>query len=1043
MTITPPVPRLSVIVPVHNGGPDFTACLEALTRASSSVVTEVIVVDDGSRDGSAALAEAHGVRVVRHVHQQGPAAARNTGVAHARSALVLFVDADVVVHHDTLSRTIAAFDADATLAGLFGAYDDRPAASNFLSQYKNLLHHYTHQRARAESASFWAGCGAIRRHVFDAVGGFDARAYPTPSIEDIELGQRLARAGYRVRLDAGLQVTHLKRWTIRSLLTTEILQRAYPWSSLIISRGALPDDLNLRHASRWSALLVAVLMMAGPWMFATDRRVAGLAVATVARVAFALALAAVLTLNREFYGFLRRVRGGLFAARAVPLHLLYFLYSSATFAWCWLWEQVRPNRRAVVSVGGVAAATWLWLDLSTGQGADIVRVAMLHALLIVPSGVLIVDALVPSGRALPARVALIGASGYLSAIALALALGTIGALAVYPFVVAMLAGAWAIGAWQRRTPGTPFLPLSATLARYPAAPIVVAIVCLSLVAITPMLTPAQQEGEGTLASYAYIDAYQGVSIVQGLVRDLPAVEDFSFAGVPARVYPDFHHAYLALLSRLGGVAPIDSYMIHGALLLVLLGVPLAYAIGRELAGERLGGYVAATMLVLGVVPHIYDLNRTLAPIETPYMPAFYQTHFYSPRLNQHEGAGGLLIMAAALALLIGERTRDTRSKIGALVLSAVFVAALARTRSQHLLSIGPAFIAVCLGLAVVRRDRRYLAGPAVFAAGIAVLVAEIVAGRYDVSSTSLIIRYGGFGRSLLEGWFLPARLYTMVMGLPDALSPAVAVVLWVGTRLVGMWLALLILVRLWQWRRGRATPTSLEWFCGIGLVGAVSASLLVERPAISIGHQVIQVTHLLAVLLAMAPLTMVVRALADRLPSAALRTGVGMAVLVALTMVAYRAANAAMHDQPRRAYVLTSGDLGAYAWIQTQTPADAVVAAHPEHRVTRSRERVATTNVLTAMTNRRAYFQRSGVSGRRMLSRSRELISLYSATSSEGLCAAVTAMPLVDYLLEYDDTPMVVSQAPCLKDVFAAPGVRVREVVGRRARSTTPETTDP
>ena len=63
-----------------------------------------------------------------------------------------------------------------------------------VSQYRNLLHHFVHQHGHAEASTFWAGCGAIRRAAFDAVGGFDAARFPRPSIEDIELGLSAPRA---------------------------------------------------------------------------------------------------------------------------------------------------------------------------------------------------------------------------------------------------------------------------------------------------------------------------------------------------------------------------------------------------------------------------------------------------------------------------------------------------------------------------------------------------------------------------------------------------------------------------------------------------------------------------------------------------------------------------------------------------------------------------------------------------------------------------------------------------------------------------------
>ena len=95
-----------------------------------------------------------------------------------------------------------------------------------------------HQIARTDGFTFWGACGAIRTSAFHAVSGFDER-YTAPSIEDIELGYRLRRAGMRIRVDPTLEVTHLKRWTAASLIRTDFVARALPWSELIFARG--PD----------------------------------------------------------------------------------------------------------------------------------------------------------------------------------------------------------------------------------------------------------------------------------------------------------------------------------------------------------------------------------------------------------------------------------------------------------------------------------------------------------------------------------------------------------------------------------------------------------------------------------------------------------------------------------------------------------------------------------------------------------------------------------------------------------------------------------
>ena len=193
-------PRVSVIVPAHNGAATLEACLGRLLRSPREIV-EVLVVDDHSADGSAALAGSLGASVIANPRGRGPGAARNVGAERARGNILLFVDADVIVQESTVKQVLDVFDANPAIAAVFGSYDDEPAAPNFLSQYRNLFHHFTHQTSRAESCSFWGGCGAIRREAFEAVGGFDEQKYPRASIEDIELGFRLSRANLHVRLD--------------------------------------------------------------------------------------------------------------------------------------------------------------------------------------------------------------------------------------------------------------------------------------------------------------------------------------------------------------------------------------------------------------------------------------------------------------------------------------------------------------------------------------------------------------------------------------------------------------------------------------------------------------------------------------------------------------------------------------------------------------------------------------------------------------------------------------------------------------------------
>ena len=321
--------KLSVVVPVHNGGADLEACLAALER-STRKPDEIIVANDGSSDGSAVVAAAHSAKVVAvSGGPRGPAFARNRGVAAASGQLVVFVDADVEVHEDALERFERLFRDRPEIAAAFGSYDDNPPAPGKVSRFKNLFHHYVHQHGAREAETFWAGCGAVRRDVFTSLGGF-SESYGRPSIEDIELGVRMREAGHRVLLCPEILCTHRKRWTLVSLVRTDIFCRAVPWTRLILRRGQLPTGLNTDRRSRWSAMMAGLLVLGaglglmggllGKW--------------TWPLLGGGLCLGGGVGLvvpNRKLYRFFFAHGGAGFGIPAVALHVLYLLYSSAVF----------------------------------------------------------------------------------------------------------------------------------------------------------------------------------------------------------------------------------------------------------------------------------------------------------------------------------------------------------------------------------------------------------------------------------------------------------------------------------------------------------------------------------------------------------------------------------------------------------------------------------------------------------------------------------------------------------------------------------------
>lgn len=285
--------RLSAVVPATNRPATLRRCLDAIAASSAPPDQLIVVEEPGS---------------------SGPAAARNLGAERATGDVLVFVDADVLVHADAFARIRRAFASDARLVAVFGSYDDRPEAPGAVSAFRNLLHHHVHQQGAGPASTFWAGLGAVRREPFRSVGGFDAVRYPTASIEDVELGLRLAAAGAALELDPGLRGTHLKAWTLRTMVETDFSRRGIPWVELVVERRQGTQALNLGARHRASA--VASLVLAAG-LVARRPLLAG------------AGLGMLLALNRSFYRLLLERAGAGTAVAGVGLHAIHHLTAIA------------------------------------------------------------------------------------------------------------------------------------------------------------------------------------------------------------------------------------------------------------------------------------------------------------------------------------------------------------------------------------------------------------------------------------------------------------------------------------------------------------------------------------------------------------------------------------------------------------------------------------------------------------------------------------------------------------------------------------------
>jgi cellulose synthase/poly-beta-1,6-N-acetylglucosamine synthase-like glycosyltransferase len=162
-------------------------------RAQISGDDEIIVVDDGSRDATRAVAEARGAHVIAQ-ENRGAAAARNVGAQNARGDIVLFLDGDCVPEQNWVQAMLAPF-ADPEIVGACGMKQTKQRG--IIPRFIQLEFDYRYDNeCRRRYIDFIdSGTAAYRRAVFLENGGFDARL---SDAEDVDLSYRLSERGYRM-----------------------------------------------------------------------------------------------------------------------------------------------------------------------------------------------------------------------------------------------------------------------------------------------------------------------------------------------------------------------------------------------------------------------------------------------------------------------------------------------------------------------------------------------------------------------------------------------------------------------------------------------------------------------------------------------------------------------------------------------------------------------------------------------------------------------------------------------------------------------------
>ena len=256
-------PQASVIVPVRNGEKTLGRTLHAISASQGVARLEVIVVDDGSSDSSAAIASSFSCKVICCGQGAGPAAARNRGAEAASAPKLIFVDADVFVRPDTLSRLINALD---DWPAAFATYDPEPLNRNFATLLYHALSCLSLEDTGELTPVFYSYCASIRKDLFLRMGGFDT-SFTSATFEDMELGWRLAARGLLSHHIRTARVDHAVQYTL-SRLARAYFRKSRDLAFLLLSHHTLTfDDQGWTRRKHWATLICAWTTL-GLWPFA-------------------------------------------------------------------------------------------------------------------------------------------------------------------------------------------------------------------------------------------------------------------------------------------------------------------------------------------------------------------------------------------------------------------------------------------------------------------------------------------------------------------------------------------------------------------------------------------------------------------------------------------------------------------------------------------------------------------------------------------------------------------------------------------------------
>jgi hypothetical protein len=648
-----------------------------------------------------------------------------------------------------------------------------------------------------------------------------------------------------------------------------------------------------------------------------------------------------------------------------------------------------------------------------------------------PPGWLIARFLLPEVKERAMRVALGGCAGFCATILVGFFLGVLGAPQLYlPVSCLLVVAVGALVVLDALKPGgflrdRSILPRELLALDHSSIWVVLTLAILGVIVASPLFSPLVRVAPNLFLNFAYIDAFHAVGLVQVLRQGAPQYTLPDLAGSVPLLYPDFHEFWIGQLSRWSGLGVNSVYFLYAPIVSILFGTVLTYATGEALTDSRWGGYIAAALGSIIVIPNVYDSNIFFEHIDTYSELTAATLHFLDLRGRLAYGAGWALVTAVVLALALFPRFQGRRSGIGLLVVASLCVVTLIRIRSNFFVVVAPAFLLICFWLLLRYRRARYLVPFAVFGALAALIYFESTRPYYDQRNAGLALVYGPFGEYAFG--FLPAMVQPIFASLPGLLRPALVILGVSVLKMTGMVYTALLLIGAVQIVRRERQLLLAEWFLlGTAATAVIGAALIVrgvtKEGGGDWGFQALLVIPRVALLLASIPLYRLLHGIAAHWKLGhENRVALALGVLVVGALVGYRGAEATLRRESYRAYPLTTEELDSYSWIRYNVPETAVIAADPNHPVNNAGETIGSTNFLSGMTERPIYLERTQThSGTATAPRVALMEKLFDAGSVPDV-QVILADARFDYLIVYPDHQPKIDLTCCMELVHHRP----------------------